>query len=92
MTKQLPQKITAENKNLPTNPDQFSLFEIEGENGSEFVPIPTVLAESAMRQAEAAERTAGAMERLVEVLAQAHSVSYRPFESEEPEASQDPQP
>lgn len=96
MNKPLPQKINPEARSEIKNPDPFSLFEIETEDGSEFVPIPTVLAESAMRQAEAAERTAGALERLVEVMSQAHGVPFRAFGSEDPEAgdmptSKDPQ-
>jgi len=43
-----------------------------------------------MRQAEAAERTAGALERLVEVMAQAHGVSFRAFGSEDPGAGDMP--
>lgn len=96
MNKPLPQKINPEARSENKNPDPFSLFEIETDEGSEFVPIPTVLAESAMRQAEAAERTAGALERLVEVMSQAHGVPFRAFGSEDPEAgdmptSKDPQ-
>lgn len=97
MNKPLPQKINSEGRAEKVNPDPFSLFEVETEEGSEYIPIPTVLAESAMRQAEAAEHTAGALERLVEVLSQAHSVPFRAFGSEDPEdgdmpaASKDPQ-
>lgn len=97
MNKPLPPKVNSEGRAEKVNPDPFSLFEVETEEGSEYIPIPTVLAESAMRQAEAAERTAGALERLVEVLSQAHGVPFRAFGSEDPEAgdmpaaSKDPQ-
>ena len=99
MNKPLPQKVNhpGTDRDERTKPDPFLFFEIETDEGSEFVPLPTVLAESAMRQAEAAERTAGALERLVEVLSQAHGVPFRAFGSEDPEAgdmpsaSKDPQ-
>ena len=90
MNKPLPQKINSGERDERTRPDQFLFFEIETDEGSEFVPLPTVLAESAMRQAEAAERTAGALERLVEVLSQAHGVPFRAFGSEDPEAGEMP--
>ena len=90
MNKPLPQKIGSGERDERTKPDPFLFFEIETDEGSEFVPLPTVLAESAMRQAEAAERTAGALERLVEVLSQAHGVPFRAFGSEDPEAGDMP--
>jgi hypothetical protein len=97
MSKPLPQKINPEERSGSKNPDPFAFVEVEGDDGPEFLPIGTVLAESAMRQAESAERIAGALERLVEVLSQAHGVPFRAFGSEDPEAgempaSKDPQP
>lgn len=90
MNKPLPQRINPEARSEGKNPDPFLLFEIEGDEGPEFVPIATILAESAIRQAEAAERSAGALERLVEVLSQAHGVPFRAFGSEDPEAGDMP--
>lgn len=68
MNKPLPAKIDSGNQKLSGNPDPFSLVEIEGDDGPEYLPIPTVLAESAMRQAEAAERSADALEKIAEHL------------------------
>lgn len=68
MNRALPQKINSGDQKQAGNPDPFSLVEVEGENGPEYLPIPTVLAESAMRQAEAAERSADALEKIADNL------------------------
>lgn len=67
MNKPLPQRIS-ESARIEGNPDPFSLVEVEGENGPEYLPIPSVLAESSMRQAEAAERSADALEKIAKIL------------------------
>lgn len=62
MNKPLPQKVS-DSGSESRNPDPAFFVEVEGDNGPEYLPIPSVLAESAMRQAEAAEQSAEAAER-----------------------------
>lgn len=67
MNKPLPQKVS-DSGSESRNPDPAFFVEVEGENGPEYLPIPSVLAESAMRQAEAAERSADALEKIAKIL------------------------
>ena len=67
MNKPLPQKVS-DSGSESRNPDPAFFVEVEGDNGPEYLPIPSVLAESAMRQAEAAERSADALEKIAKIL------------------------